>query len=1109
MSNLFGGTPLPQRFDKVQKADLTGVSKVVTTADARDKEMARRFERAENMRRSDINEAAGYDLAGIGQFGSEIFQQEANEVSELIAKGQLDPTQARMRLGQLKGMYNQFKTHADAISAEDEIAKKLALDPDARKARNASLGVGEELSYGLDDYAATHHTAMNNVFKSGTAQKGPDGQWTAVDPKTGQRVPLTQLQGFANPSLFYNYPTKSVDVGTLGDWAQNKGTASAIAFKDGKWNETRARDYYRDNVLTEDENGRTHRLQILGTLEDRGLVDHLSDDDKKQFRDGVNLTDEKFQEIITKGEQEFVDRSQFDGTYGTKGKGSGSGSGGDDTKKDFVAGGLNVIPDSTGGLLADLSMRSAGSHNLNRFNKPPVLEGAFDVPGKPRTENIQIIGAGVNSKGEQVAYIRGKQRVEVEGAIPGIEGGSDTVPYFKEIPIGGSATGVGSDVMKEIQQNHPEMYQQILRDQDKYEEDKLRAKPIAATSSAVDREGNTVMDAEGNVIRQGAGSATAPSDLPDGGDQASRNEASLEARDAAVDEMKALLEEGERLGEAHMQFLENGRLGELRRGQYGEYLNNIFPPAQAPRDVQARGIDALGNMGVRSDSRDLAGGMRTAGQGPTIQEARSAADAALAEARERSQTSDMTEEDRAAFRQRQKENRETEEAKQKIRDSVKDDLVGEGSVLGRVKSALESLNSETLNNSFLGRLIGLESKPERERPTSRPIQVPENQVADLRETLSPEIQDRLDRALDEAVRRGADGVGAKRNENGDIVVTDRRGVPVPGISPITNIESPEARPAAEVPNPALERSPQVRTEPSDLTAPAAPAEEARAPRASELAMSLVGAGAGSQDGGIGSYEGYSPDLQINVPSGSMNSGVTIAGLDIGGGAEGADEKLEILKDYLRPEDYKELEKLKGLKGEEAQQALAKLQTEGKLLKDGLGLTQQDLNEITARQTEKELPKIYKIIPEKRFAKLPTEVQRVVAGVHFNVPGPKTLAAVNKASKTNDPEDWKEVANKYMTYWSGLSSSLKPEFKKWAEENNRPDLIEQMNSGNRSKDFGDAVIEYKLAVGRILPGNLKRVEDAAAAITKAYNLDPLPSYAQRTSGRAGAEDVAVN
>lgn len=622
------------------------------------------------------------------------------------------------------------------------------------------------------------------------------------------------------------------------------------------------------------------------------------------------------------------------------------------------------------------------------------------------------------------------------------------------------------------------------------------------------------MDAQGNVIRRGAGAATAPSDLPDGGDQASRNEASLESRDAAVDEMKALLEEGERLGEAHMQFLENGRLGELRRGQYGEYLNNIFPPPQAPRDVQARGIDALGNMGVRSDSRELAGGMRTAGEGPTIQEARSAADAALAEARERSQTSDMTEEDRAAFRQRQKENRETEEAKQKIRDSVKDDLVGEGSVLGRVKSALESLNSETLNNSFLGRLIGLESKPERERPTSKPIQVPENQVAELRETLSPEIQDRLDRALDEAVRRGADGIGAKRNENGDIVVTDRRGVPVPGISPITEIESPEARPAAEVPNPALERSPQVRTEPSDLTSPAAPAEEARAPRASELAMNLVGAGAGSQDGGIGSYEGYSEGLQINVPD-TTGSGVTIAGLDIGSGAEGADGKLSILKDYLSPEDYKLVESLKGLKGEEAQQALAKLQDEGKLLKDGLGLTQEDLNEITARQADKEIKDVYKFIPKDKFAQLPLAVQRGVAGVEFNVHGPNSMKSVRKAIESGKTEDWQAAANNYMNFFSGLGSPNKEggkkwrkEFTEWAEQNGRSDLI-PMIDGSKTQEFKDAVVEWKIDSKKIGRGNVTRAEDTAQAIIKEYGLDPVPSFAERTARRAGSEDVAVN
>ena len=1042
MSNLFGGTPLPGRFDKVEKADLTGVTQVASTMDVRDKEMARRFERAENLRRTDINEAVGYDLAGIGQFGSEIFQQEANEVSEMIANGELDPTQARMRLGQLKGMYNQFKTHADAISAEDEIAKKLALDPEARKAKNASLGLGEELSYGLDDYAATHHTAMNNVFKPGSAQKGPDGQWTAVDPRTGQRVPLTQLQGFANPSLFYQYGTKSVDVGTLGDWAQNKATASAISFKDGKWNEVRARDFYRDNVLTEDDNGRTHRLQLLGTLEDRGLIDHLSDDEKKQFRDGVNLTSEKFQDIITKGEDEFVTRSQFEGTYGTKGKGSGSGSGDDDTKKDFVVGGLNVASKSTGELLSNLVGLGTASHNLNRFNKPPVLEGAFDVPGKPNTENIQIVGAGVNEKGEQVAYIRGKQRVEVEGAIPGIEGESDLVPYFKEIPIGGSATGVGSDVMREIQQNHPEMYQQILQDQDAYEENKLRGRGVRPSSA------------------QTGGPAT-----PDTGDAADRGEASLGARDAAVDEYRNLADEYAKLNKqinaypntAPAAIAKQRRLKErmdaITGGEFGEYVSNVFAEASE-------------------------GGA----PGETPDELRPFDDSV------------ETQEEQAE--------RVRSEARQNVADTFFDNpigrLFGYQGPEARAQAAADEARRST-------------------RTTSKPIQVPQDQVADLRETLSPTMQDKLDRALDEAVRRGADGIGARRNENGDIVVTDRRGVPVPGVSTIVTAESREARPAGEVPNPALERSPEARTEPSDLTGPFRPTEEApeeRVSRASELAINLVGEGAGSQDGGIGSYEGYSEGLQINVPD-TTGSGVTIAGLDIGDGAEGKDGKLAILKDYLTPEDYKLVESLKGLKGPAAQQALAKLQDEGKLLKDGLGLTQEDLNEITARQADKEIKDVYKFIPKDKFAQLPLAVQRGVAGVEFNVHGPNSMRSVRKAIESGKTEDWQAAANNYMNFFSSLGSPSKEqgkkwrkEFTEWAEQNGRSDLI-SMIDGSKTQEFKDAVVEWKIDSKKIGRGNVTRAEDTAQAIIKEYGLDPVPSFAERTASRAGSEDVAVN
>ena len=1036
MSNLFGGTPLPGRFDKVEKADLTGVTQVASTINVRDKEMRRRFERAENMRRDDINEAVGYDLASIGQFGSEIFQQEVDEVTQLIASGQLNPTEARAKLGGLKSLFNQFSTHAEAMSAEDAVANKLATDPQARAARNKAMGVGEELSYGVDDYAAQHNAALNNVFKPGSAQKGSDGQWTVEDPNTGDRVPFSQVTGFANANHFYRYGSSSVDVGTLGNWAQDKSTASAISFKDGKWNEARSRDFYRDNVLTEDDNGKTHRLQLLGTLEDRGLIDHLTDEQKRNFRDGVDLGSESFQDIIRKGEDEFVNRSQFEGTYGTSSKKGGGGSGsGSEPKKDFVVGGLNVESKSTGELLSNLGGLGTASHNLNRFNKPPVLEGAFEVPGKPNTENIQIVGAGVNEKGEQVAYIRGKQRVEVEGAIPGIEGDSDLVPYFKEIPIGGSASGVSSDVMREIQQNHPEMYRQILQDQDKYEENKLRGRGVRPSSA------------------QTGGPAT-----PDTGDAADRGEAALGARDAAVDEYRGLLDNMDSLkkqmarstgsDQAYMNLVKRmeslqGRMDNISGGEFGEYITNVF--AQ-----ESQG-------GVSDELRPFENTVET---------------------------------------RQEREDRVRSETRQNVADTFFNNPIGRAFGYQGPEARAEAAAEEARRNA---------------RPTSTPVQVPQDQVADIRDSLSPTMQDRLDRALDEAVRRGADGVGARRNENGDIVVTDRRGVPVPGLTPIAGVDTPGARQAGEVPNPALERSPVARTAPSDLSGATAATS---APRASELAMSLVGSGAGSQDGGIGSYEGYSEGLQINVPD-TTGSGVTIAGLDIGSGAVGSGGKLSILKDYLSPEDYKLVESLKGLKGEEAQQALAKLQDEGKLLKDGLGLTQEDLNEITARQADKEIKEVYKVIPKDKFAQLPLAVQRGVAGVEFNVHGPNSMKSVRKAIESGKTEDWQAAANNYMNFFSGLGSASKEqgkkwrkEFTEWAEQNGRSDLI-PMIDGSKTQEFKDAVVEWKIDSKKIGRGNVTRAEDTAQAIIKEYGLDPVPSFADRIEGRAGSGDVAVN
>ncbi len=238
----------------------------------------------------------------------------------------------------------------------------------------------------------------------------------------------------------------------------------------------------------------------------------------------------------------------------------------------------------------------------------PSLAGAYEVPGMPNTDKIDIVGAGINSKGQRVAYIRGYEEVTTDTGIPGFED-TDRKKFYKEIVIGGDEMGVGSDVYMEIYQNHPKMATLIENQLLDYEENKLkRPKPAQ-------QEGETQDDS-----------------LPTSEDRASRNEARLGARQAAVDEVRQLLEDAEGKGAAHMASLEDGRLGELRRGEFGDYINSVFPQGPAPDrpgddsligPLGSAGA-ALGSMGVNDESLDpeLVGLARAAGQVPTREEAK-------------------------------------------------------------------------------------------------------------------------------------------------------------------------------------------------------------------------------------------------------------------------------------------------------------------------------------------------------------------------------------------------------------------------------------------------------------------------------------------------------
>ena len=673
-----------------------GMAAAIRAADAslqaKKKEAQRQYENAQTMMRADLNAIATFDVTKAGPDKAKALTAMANDISEQI-KEMNNPVEARALIAKFSQYYNSgVAREALKDEASEDARGRIGADGKTLEGLNSGLPVGMEYDDVDASWLANADAAWNKeyVYQGGEIYvKGPDGSLVKEDEAD-----------FLQDTSMYQVGTHSVDVGSLGDWAQSDATKTAIGFKNGTWDETRARGYYRDNVLLEEKAGKEHRLQLLTTMEDRGLTAHLTEEEKQQFRDGIGLESEKFSEIIQKGEDEFVERSQFDGVIGG-GKGTSGKNGTTGEDDNITVLGLNVPPTETQTLLKDLEYGDRAGHSINRFNKMPSLAGAYEVPGMPNTDKIDIVGAGINSKGQRVAYIRGYEEVTTDTGIPGFED-TDRKKFYKEIVIGGDEMGVGSDVYMEIYQNHPKMANLIESQLLDYEENKLK-RPRPAQ-----QEGQTQDDS-----------------LPTSEDRASRNEARLEARQAAVDEARELIEEGRRLGPAHMAYLENNRLGELRGGQFGDYLNEVFPQSSTDQPTDP----------------ELVGLARAAGQVPTREEAR---------ARQREQAAGLA---------------------QSLGDAFLDNPIGR--LLG-YRGADQRAEDE--------------ERREDVRSRGKVVRVPSERLSQVRESVSPTVRNRVDAALERVAEQGltrevGGGVSARIDDN-MIVITDSRDVPIPGIDPI-------------------------------------------------------------------------------------------------------------------------------------------------------------------------------------------------------------------------------------------------------------------------------------------------------------------------------------
>jgi len=211
--------------------------------------------------------------------------------------------------------------------------------------------------------------------------------------------------------------------------------------------------------------------------------------------------------------------------------------------------------------------------------------------------------------------------------------------------------------------------------------------------------------------------------------------------------------------------------------------------------------------------------------------------------------------------------------------------------------------------------------------------------------------------------------------------------------------------------PSADQEKEINKRVTEAKPKAAGEDKTDAPKPSDTALELLG--------DTVKNEGYSPELQINVPD-STGSGVTIAGLDIGSTAGDPSGKLEILKEFLPGEDMAALDTLKGLTGKEAADALEAIQKDqGLLTNESMGLSQEELNTITALHMDALLPPLYSAVGgEEAFKSLPIEIQRGIIDVQFMTPGPVTLESLKVAIASGKKEDWEKVLNNYRNYYGG-------------------------------------------------------------------------------------------
>lgn len=1041
-----------QQQQQVQGASLANtILESGKLVQAKKAEAQRQFENAQKLMREDLNTISGFDVSALG--GPNIakgMKEYADMLSQKIREAN-DPIAAQKMVDDFRKKYDYLKNaKAQRDEARNTLVGLYGASEEDIDSINSGLPAGKKVKIpGLNDIYAADKAYDREIVVT-------DDMQLMVSDGKGGLMPLENDEKLIDPSG-YQFQTEDYDLGGIDTWAKSEATYKRTDDRTGSWNAMDAQEVYTDDITSVNPNGQyggnAKRNMVLQSLEARGLIPYISQDEelRRKFEAGEfdfdrvwgfdyseengektrvlrvptsQLTEEEkmFRMAIQKGEELFVEESRHV-TIPKRGDGSEAGF------SDKVIRGGYAVP--VGPSAAALRMTGAlgegatdplgnVAYNINRFRTPLTMNTGLStesgnymgrdangnfltVAGASSDGSYDIVGAGYDPQGRLVATVS----TEVTRMVPEYEGSNIMVEETRTVnrpliltDLNGEPPEAGSQLLEiynAVTQN-PDMAPILAADRAEASQNVLRAleNPVEPPPAEYSR-GTDQATRDRNVDT----AAEIMETIPEG------------VREQVIEAIEERARGRSRVDELAMPRIENGQVVFYDdRGERIEDMDPIpMPSEESGEEAQPQGNEDRaeaagsgprlqsagagagqgGGRGFASANRGSGGfgGLSTASVQPQGQ--------AQPQAQEQQAEAPATTPEEAALRMLQSEeenpNRrltraERREGKRRKREFRR----------GERRNPTETIQGRGVDlvpTSAVDQFImrGPEAQP---LPPMEPLEPEEIELA--RQEIAKEEEDAFWTDVREKSNNGENFWGTELADDNAVFEGN-------GINTITDEKSLK-RAIDEFGDPP-------RTSPYyDLAKNYDLLRGLTDEQIREIYFERVAAN-----------EGYRADgIVINVPP-IGSSGVTVAGLDI---SSGGLAKVAILEQYIDdPKQVKALKTLVGLKRDKAQEALDKLQAQGLLTKEALGLTQEDLNNITADQGEASYQDfVNKVGSEKKLRELPIDVLEGMLDVHFNVPGSMTegpgnpLPELERFLNKDNPsrQDAENLARRYDLYW---------------------------------------------------------------------------------------------